>query len=237
MSVGAFAATCVTNTWDFDSVGQCGSGNSGVNFTQNGETITILPELEKSGVIQSPNPVDGLFEVAQGQGGNIASGIGPYVDGEGGSPYTSQLGIQEQAPYDAALYIEVSESSIPNNTTLSFLMQEGYTADTFTVYTETGTSTSVPGTASMGTGTTYAVGGTAGSVTTPQFSVKTDWTAPNQVEFIAIKADCEYLLLNSITAKTPSGVPEPRFYGLLLASLLGLAGTVYQKRRAAQVNA
>lgn len=55
------------------------------------------------------------------------------------------------------------------------------------------------------------------------------------VEWVAIEADCHYLLLSSITGAPPtSGVPEPRFYGLLLASLLSIGGVVYQRRHAAQ---
>jgi hypothetical protein len=45
--------------------------------------------------------------------------------------------------------------------------------------------------------------------------------------FIAIEATSHNVLLNSLTA---TATPEPRFYGLLLASLLGLAGIVYRKR-------
>lgn len=46
--------------------------------------------------------------------------------------------------------------------------------------------------------------------------------------FIAIEATSHNVLLNSLTA---AAVPEPRFYGLLLAGLMGLAGIVYRKRR------
>jgi hypothetical protein len=46
--------------------------------------------------------------------------------------------------------------------------------------------------------------------------------------FIAIEATSHNVLINSLTA---AAVPEPRFYGLLLAGLLGFAGIVYRKRR------
>ena len=244
MSMAAAAATCNQNTWTFTAGSggaQCGSNSTGVTFTQNGETITIFPEELVNGVVQSgPNYVNGLFEVGKGQNGNLASGIGPYVPIQGGSPFTGQQGIQDTTysgtTYDAMLYIEVNQSSVPSGTTLSFLMQEGDVADTFSVYTSVGSSATPPNLSSMtelgGSGHEIGVGPMNGGATTPQFSIKTTTTSANPIEFIAIKADCTYLLLNSITASTPS-VPEPRFYGLLLASLFGVAGLIYQRRRSA----
>ena len=41
----------------------------------------------------------------------------------------------------------------------------------------------------------------------------------------------------SIGDTPPSGVPELRFYGLMLASVLGLAGIYFRNRKAAQSNA
>jgi len=161
MSVAGMAATCTTTTWTFSAVSggaQCGSGNSGVTFTQGGESITILPEYVIDGVVQtSPGSnVNGLFEVGKGQNGNLASGIGPFVASQGGSPYTGQQGIQDvdatrYTPlYDTMLYIEVNQATIPSGTTLSFVMQEGDVADNFNVYTSTpGTSTTVPNLSSM----------------------------------------------------------------------------------------
>jgi hypothetical protein len=250
MSVAGMAATCtMSNTpgsWTFGTLGSCGSGNSGVSFTQNGETITILPEYVVNGVVQSsPGNVNGLFEVQKGANGNLASGIGPYDSSQGGSPYTGQLGIQDLDwhgnTYDEMLFIEVSQTGsnpIPPGTTLKFLMQEGDVADTFNVYTGTfAAGTTAPNLSSMTEiQSNMGVGPMNGGATTPQFSVVTNTTTSKPVEFIAIEADCQYLLLNQITAVAPS-VPEPRFYGLLLAGLLGVAGMAYQKRRAAQVQA
>ena len=85
--------------------------------------------------------------------------------------------------------------------------------------------------------TPISVGTEDGGATTPQFKITTDTTTGDPIEFIAIQADCTYLLLNSITSSGPSSVPEPRFYGLLLAGLLCASGVVYQKRRAAKENA
>lgn len=251
MCVVGMAASCDQTTWTFDILASCGSGSNGVSFTQGGETITIFPELVVNGVVASSggmNPVNGLFEVQQGVQGNLASGIGPFVNFEGGSPFTGQQGIQEQqhrdTTFDAMLYIEVSQTgpnAIPSGTTLSFLMQEGDVADTFTYYTETvaaGTTTP-PNLSSMTkqNATPTSVGAENGGATTPQFQVVTSTTSGDPIEFIGIQADCTYLLLNSITSSGPSSVPEPRFYGLLLAGLLCGAGMVYQKRRAARANA
>ena len=54
----------------------------------------------------------------------------------------------------------------------------------------------------------------------------------NNNKYIAIEASSHNVLINTLTTGAgPSTVPEPRFYGLLLAGLLGLAGTVYRRRR------
>jgi hypothetical protein len=69
--------------------------------------------------------------------------------------------------------------------------------------------------------------------TVPQFSI----TKAAGVEWVAISADCHYLLLDSITGTmTTSTVPEPRFYGLLIAGMLGFAGVYARKRQAAEQN-
>jgi len=129
------------------------------------------------------------------------------------------------------LYIEVNQSSIPSGTTLKFLMQEGDQVDTFNVFTSVGSSSTPPNLSSMTeVDTDKSVGTLNGGATTPQFSIVTSTTSAKPIEFIAIEADCTYLLLNSITATAPA-VPEPRFYGLLLTGLLGLAGLYARKRQ------
>jgi hypothetical protein len=251
LSVAGVAATCNQSTWTFDAVAACGSGSNGVAFTQNGETITILPEALLNGVVQPSggSPVNGLFEVQQGNQGNLASGIGPFMSDQGGSPYTSQKGIQDgnigntNVHYDVTIYIEVSQTGsnpVPSGSTLSFLMQEGDVPDSFTVYTDTAAAgTAPPNFANMTQfdSTPISVGAEDGGATTPQFKITTDTSTADPIEYIAIKADCTYLLLNSITSSGPTSVPEPRFYGLLLGSLLCAAGMVYQKRRAARLDA
>jgi hypothetical protein len=82
---------------------------------------------------------------------------------------------------------------------------------------------------SVGTNGLVQVGGTLnpnalnGGATNSQFSIMTGAGA-GYVEYIAIAADCDYLLLNSVTQTTAGhqSTPEPRFYGLLLVSLLAI---------------
>ena len=52
-------------------------------------------------------------------------------------------------------------------------------------------------------------------------------------DFLAVSATAADVLLSSATATVGSGIgtPEPRFYSIFLAGLLGLAGIVYRKRR------
>jgi hypothetical protein len=248
----ANATTCLTNTWTFGAADcQIGTNNNGVSFTQGGETITIFPQQYQDGTQIAYNsgtlPVNGLFETNKGTGGNLASGIGPYNPNQGGDPYTSQLGIQDTTIsshlYNDLLIIEISQNApgtggvaaggTAAGTTLNFLMQQGDQTppDTFNVYTSIGSSTLPTTLASMNeVHANLAVGPANGGATVPQFSVKTTTTGTNPYEFIAIQSDCQYLLLNSITIPV-TGTPEPRFYGMLLAGLLGIAGTIYRKRQ------
>jgi len=243
------ATTCVVSNpgWTFQTLGSCGNDSSGVSFTNSdGQKITIFPATLVDGQVQSNssydfNPVDGLFEVQKGQNGNIASGIGPYVNGQGGSPFNGQGGIQDfswfRSTVDYMLFIEVSNTgtgAIANGTLLNFLMQEGSDADTFNVWTLVNNSNSLPDLSDMTkVSSDVAVGVKNGGATVPQFSITTSTTSSLHTEWIAIEADCNYLLLNSIT--DPSPVPEPRFYGLLLASLIGL-GIVIARNRKPAVN-
>jgi hypothetical protein len=52
--------------------------------------------------------------------------------------------------------------------------------------------------------------------------------------WVAIQADCHYLLLDQIGVSQPTtSTPEPRFYGFLMAGLLCLA-VIMRRRFAAQ---
>jgi hypothetical protein len=166
-------------------------------------------------------------------------GIAPYNPAEGSSnSMANQDGITDTANGNSSfgniLEIELG-SNIAKGTSLSFLLQAGTGASTDQVevfYADASTPQNV-NSSSMTYDLTTPKGAISTNGTTSQFTI-TKNTSGN--EFIAIEADCHYLLLTSITGTAPA-VPEPRFYGLLLASFLGLAGMAYQKRRAAQSNA
>ena len=249
----AAAGPCVVSDpgWTFKTLGYCGDLSSGVSFTaSNGQIITIYPEKLKDGVVQSntstdSNYIDGLFEVKDGSNGNIASGIGPYVGSNGsGSPYTGQLGLQDWDSsghhYDYMLYIKITGGTgagqIPTGTTLNFLMQQGdQSLDSVDVHWDVfGSGQTAPPNISSLTNSNLnvAIGAKNGDATVPQFSITTSTDASHPIEWIAIQADCQYILLNAIT-ETYSKVPEPRFYALLLVGLIGLAGIYSRKRRAA----
>jgi hypothetical protein len=234
--------------WIFQTLGYCGDLSGGVSFTaSNLQVITIYPEKLRDGVVQANtssdyNYIDGLFEVQDGHNGNIASGIGPYVGSNGaGSPYTGQLGLQDWDSsghhYDYMLFIKITGGNgagqIPTGTTLNFLMQQGdQSLDAVDVHWDVfGAGQSTPPNISALTHSNLnvAIGAKNGDATTPQFSITTSTDGAHPIEWIAIQADCQYILLNAIT-ETYSKVPEPRFYGLLLVSLIGLAG-VYQRRK------
>ncbi len=247
----ATAGPCVVSDpgWTFNTLGYCGDLSSGVSFTaSNGQVITIYPEKLRDGVVQSntsvdTNYIDGLFEVKDGSNGNIASGIGPYVGSNGsGSPYTGQLGLQDWDSgihhYDYMLFIKVDGGSVPSGTTLSFLMQQGdQSLDSVDVHWDVfGSGQAAPPNISALTNSNLnvAIGAKNGNATVPQFSITTSTDGAHPIEWIAIQADCQYILLNAIT-ETYSKVPEPRFYGLLLVGLIGLAGIYSRRRRAAQL--
>ena len=91
---------------------------------------------------------------------------------------------------------------------------------------------------SIQTGETYDVYAGSGAVTGP-LSLVGSPSMPSHsgtysvlrsgtTQFIAFTAPSGDVLINSLTF---ASTPEPRFYGLLLAGLLGLAGIAYRKRR------
>jgi hypothetical protein len=118
--------------------------------------------------------------------------------------------------------------AIATGTTLDFLMQQGdqRPLDKVDVFKGVfGSGQTAPPNLSALTHVQngLSVGAANGGATVPQFSIVTNTSVANPIEWIAIRADCTYLLLNQITDPSP-GVPEPRFYGLLMAGLLSIAG-------------
>jgi hypothetical protein len=209
----------------------------------------------------SDSTINGLFATNDTIIDDTDTGIGiaPYNPQEGGpsTNFEDQEGIAEavacgsrnQSSCDNILLLELG-SNIASGTTLNFLLQEGIDAsgDSATFYSANAggpndlpTSLNPSGQPNVGIGPNEMtkLGTTAANSITntggvSQFSLTKDTSG---VEWVAIEADCHYLLLSSITG-TPgtSTVPEPRFYGFLLVSLLGIAGAVYQRRRSAQMN-
>jgi len=132
-------------------------------------------------------------------------------------------------------------SNIAQGSTVSLLLQAGVSGDTFDVYAGgTSTPTSFGGMTKLDSS---PINVTEGGTSQPngistgqgyQFSF-TKTTAGTSNEWIAISADCHYLLLTEMKVTTStSTVPEPRFYGLLMAGMIGLAGIYARKRRAVE---
>ncbi|HTW66201.1 MAG TPA: hypothetical protein VME17_16370 [Bryobacteraceae bacterium] len=193
------------------------------------QTVTVYGETTGNG-----GNVSGLFTVTDTPN-NFGAGIAPYDPSEGGSPFSSQRGISETT----GDYLLLDVSNITAGSTLSLLLDAGTGGDQVAIYTSTG---SMP--TSLGSMTEVLSNVNVGSATNSNGSVQP--TTPQITGlslgatatsgWIAIQADCDYLLLNTLTITSPSGVPEPRFYGLLLAGFLALCGIAY-KRRSAQSNA
>jgi hypothetical protein len=182
----------------------------------------------------------GLFTVIDSPN-DFGTGIAPYnpVDGSSGS-FSNQQGITDGATdangNDNILLLKLSD--IPANSTLSLLLQAGVEGDSFTVYTSSGSMpTSLSGMTNDGTFDVDEKGGDqkngSSQPTTPQVTGLTiAGLNSSTTGWIAIQADCHYLLLDTLSIGSPAATPEPRFYGILLTGLLALAGASYQRRRA-----
>lgn len=252
----ASATTCPTDYWCFGlSTGLVSQGqeyNSAL-----GDVYVYSEQISNStGDIVSTiygapsNPTlgtgaDALFQTSSSNG----NGIAPYNPVEGGSgnnpnSYDSQDGITDvittaSYPYSNDSYGNVLEvelgSNIAQGTSLAFLLQAGpFSNDpSVNVYTADASTPQNVNTTSMNFYKTTTASITDSS-TVPQFTITKNTSG---IEFVAIEADCHYLLLDEIQGTAGTATPEPRFYGLLLAGLLGVAGTLYQRRRAAQASA
>jgi hypothetical protein len=226
-----YSTSCTNSTPTVGVYAEQSSGNNN-NF--------VTPVTTGFGNFQTSTE-SGLFTVIDTPN-NRGIGIAPYnpTDGSGGS-FDNQQGITDEADNANGngnlLLLKLSDFSA--GSTLSLLLQAGVTGDSFTVYTSTG---AMP--VSLGGMTKFDAnpinvdesGNSRPSI--PQLSGLTiAGLTSSTTGWIAIQADCHYLLLDTLTVTPGAATPEPRFYGLLLAGLLGLAGAVYQKRHAAQSNA
>jgi hypothetical protein len=231
-------------TWQFGNTpGIYANGTSSSNSL--GTVSVYAEQVNSSGTLQSlpdstlcaPSSSNCLFQVNDSPNDD-GIGIAPYNPTENGlsSNFTTQDGISDNdtTGIDNILEIELG-SNIASGTTLSFLLQSGVVADnsdTVSVYYTTGNVTSPTSLGSMSVfdnSKTTPIGGISTNGSNPQFTITKDTSG---TEFVAIQADCHYLLLDSITGAPPvttSSVPEPKFYGLLLAGMLGLAGLYRRK--------
>jgi len=200
------------------------------------------------------NGTMGLFEVSNNYDSNTASGIAPYVPGDN-SQSLPHLDLQDGITENNVLLINLS--NVAPGSTISFVMSTGIVADPGTginvwegtysgAGTPTGLGTSGQGGGANGLGTEIikgmsinsnpcggwgqpSCGVVSGSISL--FNTTTNVLGSN--EWIAIQADCHYLLLTSLTI-TPSGVPEPSFYGFLALGMVGLVlGARKMRARAA----
>jgi hypothetical protein len=234
-------------TWNFG--GSAAQVANGTAYTTPLGTITAYADQDKisTGVIASPQiysgmaTESGLFRVNDSPN-NHGVGIAPYNPIEGTSnAFASQDGltdtVKDASGYNNFILLNLG-SNIAQGTTLSFLLQAGVSGDTFDIYTQNGTTTP---TKLGGTGGMTKVNSSAISVDEPGSILSNGSSQPTKpqytitksvagVEWVAVSADCHYLLLDTITGTSPSPVPEPRFYGLLMAGLLGIAG-IYARRR------
>ena len=159
-----------------------------------------------------------------------------------GGNFQSQDGIADNVPGSSnngnILLLKLSDISA--GSTLSLLLQAGVTGDSFTIYTfeDSGAAptslTKYVQTINVDENvlTIAARAPSPSDGADNRRSHHYQAQAPGGSPFRPIATTC-----CSIPDVTPAAAPEPRFYGLLLAGLLGLAGMVYQKRRAAQANA
>jgi hypothetical protein len=208
-------------------------------------TFVSTPANAGSPTYQSTE--SGLFTVTDDPN-NRGAGIAPYDPSEGtGGSFDNQDGIVDNVPGSSnngnILLLKLSDISA--NSTLSLLLQAGVSGDSFTIYTfdDSGAApTSLNQMKDVGTYNVDEDGTSTPNGTSPgQGDQVTGLTiaglSSSTTGWIAIQADCHYLLLNSLSINSPAATPEPRFYSMLLAAFLGLAGVVYQKRRTAQANA
>jgi hypothetical protein len=236
-----YCSTYSTSCGSVPTVGVYGEQTNGSNGT------FVTPA--NAGYPSYQSTESGLFTVTDSPN-NHGTGIAPYDPSQGtGGSFESQDGIVDNVPGSSnngnILLLKLSDISA--GSTLNLLLQAGVTGDSFTVYTYEDSGAAPTSLSQMtkydSTPINVDEGGTSqpsGNATKGQpdqvLGLSIAGLNSSTTGWIAIQADCHYLLLDTLTI-TPTAAPEPRFYGLLLAGLLGIAGMAYQKRRAAQMNA
>ena len=232
--------------------GSFGTGSTH-NITVYAEQETITPgggntnENTSTGTMSAANTstLNGLFQVDNVPNSGFGVGIAPYDPSQGGvggtfaqnlannqaNAFNAQPGISDDTGSvggNLQNLLLINLGTVNPNETLTFLLNEGNTPESFNVWTSYGSAPTVLGVGGM---TEYASNVAVGGMepTTPQVSYNTS-TNGGQDLWVAIQADCHYLLLDQITASyTPATAPEPRFYGMLLAGLLAVAVTLRRR--------
>jgi len=252
----------VTWTWNFagPTNGSYTAGATGLtsNFTSGTHNVTVYAAQETTtgsaettvtGTLSTANSstMNGLFQVSDNPN-DFGQGIAPYDPTQGGtlanneaSAFSSQPGLSDDTGTNLSNMLLINVGAVTSNETLSFLLNSGVAGDSFNVWTFYGSATPT----SLGDGgnamseavSNVAVGNATnsnGSVqpTSPQYTYTAN---ANGNLWVAIQADCHYLLLDQIGVNQPTtSTPEPRFYGFLMAGLLGLA-VIMRRRFAAHV--
>lgn len=244
VTFGTVANASVTYNWQFG--GAAAQVANGAGGTSGGATLAVYGAQQAAtggGISTTANStLNALFQVNDSPNNN-GVGIAPYNPSQGsGSSMSAQDGITDQTTNAASgteNFVLLQFTNLSANSTLNFLLQAGVTGDTFSIYTQAGGS--MPTNMSNLTvynnsfNNPYQVD-VAGNPQpgTPQASL-TLTNAAGATEWVAIQADCHYLLLNSVTGSAPPGTPtpEPGFFGMLSLVVLGI-GIAVRKRRAAE---
>jgi hypothetical protein len=248
LSLASVAHATVTYTFatSNEQVGQGSTYCPTYSASCSGPTVGVYAEQTNSGgtfVTPATAPwydggqstESGLFTVTDSPN-NFGTGIAPYNPNEGsGGSFSSQDGITDSVDGSSTNnnIVLLKLSDFAAGSTLSLLLQAGVAGDSFTIYTydDSGATPTSLGQMTKYDPTPINVDeGGNNKPTTPQVTGLTiAGLNTGTTGWIAIEADCHYLLLDSLAVNTP-GVPEPRYYGILLAGLLCLAGIGYKRR-------
>jgi len=243
MTFGVVGNASVTYNWQFGGTqGQYANGTGG---TSGGATLAVYGVQESpTGALSTTanSTLNALFQVNDTPNNN-GVGIAPFNPQENGlsGNFSTQDGITDQVPGQATgteNFLLLEFTNLSANSTLNFLMQAGVTGDTFSVYTLAGgsmpTNMSAVSVFNNSVSSPYQVDESGNSQpSSPQVHLNLTNMA-GATEWVAIQADCHYLLLNSVSGSAPlTPTPEPGFFGMLSLIVLGI-GIAVRKRRATE---
>ena len=192
-----------TITWDFSSI--------------------VLNAGNLSGTVNSTGPGGNPKIIAYGVNGSTGAAEALAVKTGGGSGITAENGLGNNLgtnnEIDTTHIVELDISSLAPSTSISILMTSLQAGEGFKYAAKDSAGIAAYSAFTVSPGFGFA--NLLGVPTNDPFTFTRDSAA---TEFIAIEATNNDVLL--ATATGPSGVsptPEPRFYGFLLVSLLGIA--------------